>query len=187
MSATSAAIRPLTYKTLLDMPDDGNKYEIIGGELFVTAAPAEPHQWALSQLITELNIHVRANNLGRVYPAPVDVRLEPHEIVQPDIIFISRERLHIYQGSVVEGPPDLVVEILSPSTRKRDETIKLAPYARTGVREYWMVDIDARTIIMYVQSTAGGFERVESVEGGIRSAVLPGFELDDDALVEGLD
>lgn len=181
----SVAIRPFTYEDLLDLPDDGNKYEIIGGELFVTAAPAEPHQWASTQLVSRLHIHVTTNKLGRVYHAPVDVRLEPHEIVQPDIIFISRERLHLYQGSVMEGPPDLVVEILSPSTRRRDETLKLALYARTGVREYWLVDTDARTITMFVLSADGGYERVEPVGGILRSTILPGLEIGIESIFVG--
>ncbi|MGH2531083.1 MAG: Uma2 family endonuclease [Thermomicrobiales bacterium] len=174
----SVAVRPLTYDTLLDMPDDGNRYEIIGGELFVTAAPAEPHQWASIRLVSNLHVHVDANGLGQVYHAPVDVRLGPHNIVQPDIIFIRRERRHLYQGSIFEGPPDLVVEIFSPSTRRRDETIKLALYARSGVREYWMVDTDARSIIMFVLSQDGGYQRVEPVGGTVRSTVVPGFEVD---------
>ncbi|MGH2559520.1 MAG: Uma2 family endonuclease [Thermomicrobiales bacterium] len=174
----SVAIRPLTYDTLLEMPDDGNKYEIIGGELFVTAAPAEPHQWASIRLVSKLHVHVDSNGLGQVYHAPVDVRLAPHDIVQPDIIFISRERQYLYQGSVFEGPPELVIEIFSPSTRKRDETIKLAMYARAGVQEYWMVDTDARSITMYVLSQDGGYQRIESVGGIVRSTVVPGFEID---------
>jgi Uma2 family endonuclease len=119
--------------------------------------------------------------------APVDVRISPTNIVQPDILFISRERQHVFAGDIVEGAPDLVLEILSPSTRQRDETTKLALYASAGVREYWLVDPVARSIRLYTLSETGGYRLIEAVGGLIRSIVLPGFEIDVDAPFEGLD
>jgi len=94
--------------------------------------------------------------LGRIYFAPVDVRLSPHDIVQPDILFIRRDRLASYQpGGVVEGAPDLVVEIATPTSRLQDDGPKKALYARAGVREYWLVDPAAGGLRVFVQNERG--------------------------------
>src|SRR5688500_10184635 len=103
----SIATRPLTYEDLLQTPvNDGKRYEIIGGEMVVTASPAKKHVRVSIRLILLFGNYVTEHSLGEVYPAPVDVRLTPYDIVVPDLIFLRSERLHIYGDQVVDGPPD---------------------------------------------------------------------------------
>ena len=181
----------LTYDDLLEMlaaeEDDGYRYEIIDGDLFVSPAPAEKHQ-RLAYLLTRLvGDAVDAKKLGRVYFAPVDVRLGPHDIVQPDLIFIRQDRLHMYQPSgVVEGPPGLVVEIVSPSSRKRDMVKKLKLYAWAGVPEYWLTDPEARTFRLFAFRN-GRYEEHAPVDGVFVSTVILGLTIDPAALFAGLD
>lgn len=132
----SLLTRPLTYDDLLPMPKDGKRYEIIGGELHVAAAPSRKHQDALADVFESLRAWVRPRRLGKVYFAPVDVRISPTDIVEPDILFIRQDRLHIVEANTVEGAPDLIVEVLSPSTRDLDLVRKAALYANAGVEEY---------------------------------------------------
>src|SRR5687768_1885365 len=111
----------LTYEDLLGSPqDDANRYEILAGELFVSASPSKRHAWISFQLARRLADFVDEHGLGHVFHSPVDVRLTRNDIVVPDVIFLSLERKHLYGDQLVEGPPDLVVEVLSPSTRARD-------------------------------------------------------------------
>ena len=128
-----------TYEDYLNTPED-KRYELLDGELVMTPAPGELHQsisallgWRLVQFASE-------NSLGRVYQAPFDVVLSDTDVVQPDLLFVSNERGHIITPANIQGAPDLVVEILSPSTAERDRTFKRTLYAKHGVNEYWMVD-----------------------------------------------
>lgn len=129
------------------MPDDGKRYEAIDGELYVTPAPRPPHQWVSMNLAAALwDLLVRPGH-GRVFAAPVGVEfIRTEEGVQPDLLFVSTERLWIITEDSIQGPPDLVIEILSPSTARRDRTVKLDLYRRQQVPEYWIVDLDAKTI-----------------------------------------
>ena len=141
--------RKLTYEDLLLFPDDGKRHEIIAGEHFVTAAPNLRHQRVLLHLTRILDDFVEDRGLGRVYFAPVDVLLSQHDIVEPDLLFVSHARAGILTLANVRGAPDLAVEVLSPSTRRRDETIKRDAYERTGICEYWLVDPEAETIKVF--------------------------------------
>ena len=145
----SILTRPLTYDDLVQMPEDGNRYEIIGGELVVSPAPIPLHQRVSKRAFLLLHGFVEAQGLGEVFFAPLDVQLGEHDIVEPDLVFIARERLGIVERTRVIGVPDLLVEILSPSTRARDEVLKARLYAEAGVREYWIVDPDERTLRLY--------------------------------------
>lgn len=142
------------------MPEDGKRYEAIGGELYVTAAPSRHHQWVVLRLAVEFDRLLVQPGHGEVYPAPFGVEFpDTQEGVQPDFIFVSRDRLHIVGEDWVRGAPDLVVEILSPSTATRDRGIKLKLYHRQGVAEYWIVDPDAQ--IVDVWDLAAGASRPE--------------------------
>ena len=179
MTATAVATKPLTYDDLAAYEEnEGNRYEIIGGVLTVSASPAELHAWISGQIFLALAPYVYQHKLGAVYYAPVDVRLTDHDVVVPDIIFLREERRHLFtRRKVVEGAPDLVVEILSPSTRSRDLTVKMDLYARTGVREYWIVDPEERSISVYARAAAGNFELVSGDGEVVRSIIVPGFVL----------
>ena len=144
-----ATLRPLTYEDLLELPDDGNRYEIINGELIVTPAPIANHQRVLLRLIRLLDDFTAKHGSGELFVGPFDVRLGPHDVVEPDLLVIGSARGRV-PGSqnTFDGPPDLVVEIISPSSRQTDLVRKMTLYARAGVREYWIADPGQRTLVI---------------------------------------
>src|SRR6478672_9953454 len=143
--ATIQLDRPLTYDDLRQMPDDRNRYEIINGVLFVSPSPNRAHQQLSVRLFRLLDAFAVRHGCGEVYYAPVDVRLTPFSVVEPDLLFIRTERLAIYtEKGVVEGAPDLVVEIVSPSTTRIDAVDKAALYASASVPEYWLLNPETK-------------------------------------------
>ena len=136
-----------TYSEFARLPSEGGvRYEVIDGDLVVTPAPALRHQRIVTDLVTLLNTFVRAEGLGAVFSGPVDVLFAEGDYLEPDLVFVARERSHLLSDRGIEGPPDLVVEIASPSTAARDRGIKLERYRLFGVPEYWIVDPDAGAI-----------------------------------------
>jgi Uma2 family endonuclease len=138
-----------TYEQFAQLPDDGNRYEVIAGELYVTPAPRPRHQEVVVRLIVRLAQFVEQHRLGKIYPGPIDVLFAEGDYLEPDLIFVRRDRLSLVSERGIEGPPDLVVEILSHSTAKRDRTIKRDRYAFFGVPEYWVLDSEARRLEVY--------------------------------------
>ncbi len=129
------------------MPEDGNRYEAIDGQLYVTPAPTVRHQRISRNLHVALMALLMEPGHGELLYAPVGVEFpETEEGVQPDLLFIRQERLGIVGEDWIRGSPDLVIEILSPGTAKRDRTTKRKLYDRQGVAEYWVVDSEAETI-----------------------------------------
>ncbi|KJS16957.1 MAG: restriction endonuclease [Peptococcaceae bacterium BRH_c4b] len=141
--------RLYTYEDYLKINDD-NQYELIGGKLILVPSPRSIHQIINTELVATLRDYVRKNKLGRVITAPLDVLLSETEKPQPDILFISKERLDIITEMNIQGAPDLVVEILSPSTGKNDRVEKSRMYYKHGVKEYWIVDPDHKTIEVFI-------------------------------------
>lgn len=139
----------LTYRDYEALPNDGKRYEIHDGELYVTAAPTSDHQIVSVRLVTFLHLHVEARQLGIVLAAPLDVILADTTILQPDIVYLDRERRPALHKRGVEGPPTLVVEILSPSTALTDRGTKRQLCARYGVPYFWIVDLEARAVEAY--------------------------------------
>ena len=137
--------RKLTYEDYAKTPE-GERWELIDGELVMPPSPREAHQSVQGYLGAPMLLFARENDLGRVYFAPFDVVLSDTDTVQPDLLFVSKERLHIITEANVQGAPDLVVEIRSPSTARQDWTVKRELYARHGVREYWLIDPEAATV-----------------------------------------
>jgi Uma2 family endonuclease len=185
MVVAADLLRPLTIDDLADFPDDGMRREIVTGELVVTPAPTPVHQIISGRLITLLTRYVEDNKLGYVFPAPVDVRLSPHDIVEPDIVFVSNERKDMVLATCIEGPPDLVVEVLSPSTRRMDLVRKRALYARSGISEYWIVDPERRTLEIH-RLLDGMYQVMASEQGVHRSVVISGLEIDAAVLFRSL-
>jgi Uma2 family endonuclease len=144
----------LTYDDYRDLPNDRNRYEILDGELSVTPAPSTKHQRISGRLYLILAQHVLANQLGDVYAAPTDLILAPTTVVQPDLIFIGNDRRGIVTERAIEGPPTLVVEILSAATRRTDRQTKAQLYAKHGVLHYWLIDPDLQSVEAY--ELAGG-------------------------------
>jgi len=139
---------PVTYDDYAAMPDDGNRYEIIDGVLeMMSPGPMAIHQMAGSEILLCLTTSCRSDYV--IFNAPFDVILSKTNVVQPDILMIHRSRIEIVKPHGIEGAPDLVVEILSPCTRKRDKVIKAGVYAKHQVPEYWLVDPEARTLEQY--------------------------------------
>jgi Uma2 family endonuclease len=173
--APSTTLELKTYDDLIAMPDDGNRYELLSGEIVMSPAPKTAHQRISMRLSNILFEHVFSNDLGEVFTAPIDVRFSEYNVVQPDLVFVSNERDDIVADDCVDGPPDLVVEILSPSTRVSDLVAKSTLYAASGVAEYWIVDPDTETIAVF-QLVNGQYQSRPHREGIILSSVLPGVE-----------
>ena len=154
MSSTFAQSIPpgkivLTYEDYCHLPNDRNRYEILDGELSVTPAPRTKHQRISGTLFFTLRNHIVTHRLGDIYAAPIDVILAPATVVQPDLIFISNDRLYIVTERAVEGTPTLVVEILSPTTQQTDRVTKAQLYAKYGVPHYWLIDPEQQVLEAY--------------------------------------
>ncbi len=168
-----------TYEDYKNLPESETKrYELIEGELLMIPSPTFEHQDVSANLAFALAKFVREHKLGKVLNAPLDVVLDDENVVQPDIIFISKARSHIIHKEAIKGAPDLVVEILSPSTSERDRTMKKKLYARARVTEYWLVDPESKTIeILKLGET--GFERVAlyNKDETLTSPMLPRLQI----------
>lgn len=171
----------LTYDDYVVLPDDGNRYEIINGELIVNPAPIPDHQRIVRNLTYALHSFFLIYSGGEVLGAPIDVVLADSDVVQPDLLVVTAARAAIISERNVRGAPDLVIEVLSNSTRRRDETMKRQLYERSGVGEYWLVDPELESVRIYRQSDAGYAlaAEVSTDRGGtITTPLLPGFTLD---------
>ena len=173
-------IRKLTYDDYARIPDDGLRHEIIDGEHYVSPAPFRPHQGLSIELGSRLHLFVKQHRLGCVFDAPFDVILSEHDIVQPDLLFISTARAGILTEKNVQGAPDLIVEILSKGTRHLDETVKLDLYDRFGVLEYWMFDTTRQAARVYRRTLRGlrlAAELSAEAEDVLVTPLLPGLEI----------
>mgnify|MGYP002640444258 CR=1 FL=1 len=172
----------LDYDDYVRLPGD-KRYEIIGGTLAMSPSPSYFHQEASAVLFTALRTHVEANALGKVLSAPIDVILGPNDIYVPDIVFVSHARREILAKRGIVGAPDLIVEILSPSTRERDLGEKREAYERHGVHAYWAVDLDTEAVLAW-RLTEGRYGDLARLTGAdaLTSALLPGFSLAPEAL-----
>ena len=169
----------LTYEEYLKLPETKKRYEIVDGELIMSPSPTTRHQRILRQLFRMLDPFVTERGLGEVLFAPLDVLVqrEPLRTRQPDLLFVSNERVGIL-GQIIEGPPDLVAEILSPGNTRADVEDKLADYSRMGVRECWLVSPEARTVEV-LELGEGTWNRISLYGLGDQagSNLLPGLAL----------
>jgi Uma2 family endonuclease len=143
---TPERTKPFTYADYLNLPDDGKRYEIIDGELYMVPAPTLDHQRSVREFLFVLTDFFKKHPIGEVFPAPTDVIFSEINVLQPDIVVVLKEKFDILTRENIRGTPDLVLEVLSPGTEKRDRTEKLEKYARFGVQEYWMVNEDNETV-----------------------------------------
>jgi Uma2 family endonuclease len=180
MTPSSPGVK-LTYDDFVQFPDDGLRHELIDGEHYVTPSPNTRHQGISLQLTLLIGNWLDRNPIGRLFYAPFDVVFSKFDVVEPDLLYLSNERVSDALTPLhVHGVPELVIEIGSPGTRKRDETIKRRLYERAGVEEYWVVDTEIDTIRVY-RREADGFARVVelSAEAGdvLTTPLLPGLEI----------
>lgn len=168
----------MNYDQLCLLPEDGNQYELFDGELVMTPSPRARHQEIVGKLLVLLQQHVQNNSLGKVYVAPLDTIMDEYTIVQPDILFVSRERVAEIVKERIEGAPDLVVEVLSPSTFHKDLRRKMRVYSQFGVREYWIVDPEEETIELH-QRVGEKLQLSRKFASGetFQTSLLPGFEM----------
>jgi Uma2 family endonuclease len=171
----------LTYDDFVQFPDDGLRHELIDGEHYVTASPNTKHQRISIGLTVLIGSWLERHPIGELFHAPFDVVFSRFDVVEPDLLYLSHARaadaltpLH------VRGVPELVIEIASPSTRKRDETIKRRLYERAGVSDYWVVDPDIGAIRVY-RREGDGFGRVVELSASagdvLTTSLLPGLEI----------
>jgi Uma2 family endonuclease len=149
--ATPTVSRPpvLTYEDYCLLPEDGKRYELIEGELFVSPSPSTRHQTVSVQLVYELMQALYKPGLAKIFPAPTDLLLAKTTVVVPDLIVVSTARASLITARALEGPPDVVVEILSPSSIDRDQYIKRKLYEKFQVPEYWVVDPEQGSMTVY--------------------------------------
>ena len=170
-----------TYGDFVNFPNDGRRHEIIDGEHFVTPSPVARHQTISMNLTLALGAFLKEHPIGVIFAAPFDVVLSDLDVVEPDLPFIGRERATILTDQHVRGAPNLVVEILSPGTRRTDEVTKRKLYERVGVAEYWVVDPELEVIKVYRRDLQRHelFARATepSAEGNdmLATPLLPGF------------
>lgn len=146
---TQPAVRRWTYDEFARLPDDGNRYEVIGGELFVTPAPKPIHAKVATRISRLLEDFIEEHALGEVFGHAIDILFGEGDYLEPDILFVRQDRMGIVTDRGVEAAPDLVVEVLSPATASRDRRLKRDRYAFFGVPEYWLVDPTARRFEIY--------------------------------------
>lgn len=148
--STQSPVRGWTYEEFARLPDDGNRYEVIAGDLYVTPAPSSLHQRVSARLSAIMEHFCEEQGAGVAFHAPYDVIFGDGDYMEPDLIFVRREREdEVIQDHAAVAAPDLVVEILSDSTARRDKGLKRERYALFGVPEYWIIDTDARHVEVY--------------------------------------
>jgi Uma2 family endonuclease len=172
--APPAGLGPYRRKDYEALPDQP-RCELLFGRLYVMPANSLRHQAVVQAMFLHMNRIAQVSG-GRAYIAPTDVTLADHSVVQPDVIYVSPERFAVLQRRI-EGAPDLLVEILSPSTARRDRGEKLVLYAQSGIREYWIVDSEVRQIELLVNE-AGRFVVALPDAGRYQSQSLPEMHLD---------
>ncbi len=181
MVAARPAIK-FTYEDYRNTPE-GERYELLDGELIMPPAPSIGHQRIDTSLGSLLHTFVKKMGLGEVFHAPTDVVFTDTNVVQPDILYVSNERSHVITTDNIRGAPNLIVEILSPSTARYDRTLKRTLYARHGVGEYWLADPHDKTVTVMLLG-AGGF-KVAAIYGEgdtLTSPTLEGLRLNLDEI-----
>ena len=182
--APDVATQPLPEKEQYTYADyaelsEGAPYELIAGDLVMAPSPTFRHQQVSLRLSAAIFRHAEQHGGGEVVAAPMDVSLSEETTVQPDLIYVASERRKIISEQRIHGAPDLIVEILSPSTAHRDIGIKKRLYEQHGVREYWTVDPESQAVEIHVNTESGFQQQARVVESGsAASTVIDGFRVD---------
>ena len=181
VSMKTARLKEWTYEEFLSLPEGGPfRYEIIDGELCMTPAPDTRHQKISGRLFYMIYGFLLKNPMGEVFDAPYDVVFskDPLQVVEPDLVFVSKEHLSIITEKNIQGVPDLTVEILSPSTATADRRVKHSLYERFGVLEYWIVDPETETVQVFRLSAGRYSAPLEYGKGDLlESPFFPGLSI----------
>lgn len=170
----------LSYGDLVRLPDDGKRHELIDGVHIVTPSPSTAHQRVAGNLFFLIRLHLESHPIGTVFMAPLDVVFSEFDVVEPDLLFVSHARAGILTETHVHGSPDLVVEVTSPRTARRDEGIKLALYDRFEIEESWVIDPASERFRVY-RRRDGRLARFDELSapacGVLTTPLLPGMRL----------
>jgi Uma2 family endonuclease len=180
MSSSAPTQTRLTYDDFVLFPDDGKRHEIIDGVHYVTPSPRLIHQQLLGRLHLAIATFLEdRQEVGEVFLSPLDTIFTPWDIVEPDLMFVAGDQRSILTEKNIQGAPALVVEILSPGTRRRDQGIKRQLFDRGGVREYWLVDPQSQEVTIHRRAADGSFPRVERLgrDETLSTPLLPRFSL----------
>ncbi len=175
MSASIQKPPKLNYDDYAKIPQDGMRHEIIDGVHFVNAAPSTVHQHVSKRLQYQLYTKIELAGLGVLFNAPVDVQFSEFDVVQPDLVIVLNENVRKITPTKIKVAPNLVVEILSPSTTELDHTLKKELYERFGVQEYWIVDPFEQSVAQWVL-TAGKYSLAPAADP-IMLAIVPGISI----------
>jgi Uma2 family endonuclease len=174
----SEVIPKLTYEEFRQLPDDGRYYELIHGEVHLSPSRSTKHQMILGNLSRILGTYMRSARVGILFFAPLDVCLNPDTALQPDLIFISEERVGIVNENFVAGAPDLAIEVLSQSTAGHDRATKLPLYAEAGVADVWLVDSQAKTVeVLKLEGKKYLLDAILAGDQVLTSNLFPGWQL----------
>jgi Uma2 family endonuclease len=173
---------PWTYEDYLDFPDDGKRYEIVDGAVYVTPAPNVRHQDIVGLLFRRMGDHVERHGGGRVFVGPVDAVLSPTNVVEPDIVFVADADADRITAANLQGPPTLAVEVLSEA--RHDRVRKRQLYSQFGVVEYWIVDPEGERVEVH-RLDGQAYPTPTLLEAGsqLTTGLLPGFSIDVAALL----
>jgi Uma2 family endonuclease len=178
MSAMKILSKLFTYDDYLALPDDDKRYEIVEGELRMTPAPTTRHQDIFATLFTSMRLHAEQHALGKVLSAPIDLVLSLVDLVQPDILFVAKSRLHIITQKNIVAIPDLIVEIVSASSPKRDREEKRELYAKYKLPEFWIVDPESETVEVYrCESSTLDMLTVLTVTDQLKARQMEGYTI----------
>lgn len=180
MSTTGKPKTKLGYGQYVLFPDDGKRHEVMDGDHYMNPAPGTYHQTISRRIQFALYVDIELKGLGVVFDAPVDVQLGDHDIVQPDIVVVLSNSTAQVTPSRILGAPDLLVEIISPSTARNDRDLKRAIYEKAGVREYWIVDPESHSVDQLVLTD--GVYVSQPHDGDVRLAVSSGLQVSFDSV-----
>ena len=167
------------YMELTPPSHRGVRYQLIEGELIKMAGASQSHQRFVGDLFFSLRSQIEIGSIGEIYLPPFDVHIDEHNTFQPDLLFVSARRRHILGERGVTGAPDVVVEVLSESTRQRDLNVKLLVYARNGVREAWLADLSAGTVSKYAgDGRTMTLVQVYAANDVLTSEAMPGVAIE---------
>jgi Uma2 family endonuclease len=173
--ATASRIKPFTFEDFCVLVHEDRKGDLIDGVIYLTAPESTDENELWIRFASILGTYVETKDLGQIYGSRVALRFDDRNVSEPDILFIRKERFHLVQKTFIDGPADLVVEIVSPESKQRDYKMKRAQYERAGIAEYWLIDeIDQKVLLLRLTSK-GTYAKVRPVKGALHSRVLPGF------------